>query len=534
MRSRLSHILMLLGAILAFAPIVAVDFVLDAYVRYREENVSQQYVDELSSYINARTGDAVTALRGVISASPSLCTPTFVANAQGAIERSVNLKQVLVENLDGVQYCDAYGRDVDYSPLSDPLPVPSLTETISVVRLGEMEGPALKVTQTFGQTRRVSVFVPVLGQSQDAMASVLPEAAVLRVSLTSGVPIVAIGDTSRLDQRSDAAELVAAQGYAGQFPIKVEYAAPFALLRGGYADLDVTFTILACLGSALMLLVILQFVRKTRVPAFNLERAIGRSEIKPYYQPVINLRTGALMGCEVLCRWEKPNGEVVPPGAFIEYAEATGLAIPMTLSLMQQVRHDLGDLCLAMPDLKVSINLFEGHFRDGGVVEDVQAIFGGSNISYRQLVFEITERRPLANNVVTTSVISGLHALGARLAMDDAGTGHSNLAYLATLGVDVIKIDRIFVDMIKPETSQVPVLDGLISMAKDLDCEIVAEGVETEAQAHYLRARGVVQAQGYIFAPALRVGAFRELAMALKGVDPQADGGSSAKVASAA
>jgi sensor c-di-GMP phosphodiesterase-like protein len=259
----------------------------------------------------------------------------------------------------------------------------------------------------------------------------------------------------------------------------------------------------------------LTYVRRSRVPAFNLERAIERNEIKPYYQPVINLRTGDLIGCEVLCRWEKPNGRVVPPNSFIEYAENTGLAIPMTVSLMQQVRADLSDLCKIIPDLKISINLFEGHFRDGGIVEDVQAIFGNSSISYRQLVFEITERRPLRNTLAATSVISGLHALGSRLAMDDVGTGHSNLAYLATLGVDVIKIDRIFVDMIKKDTTQVPVLDGLIVMGKDLDCEIVAEGVETEEQALYLRSHGVVHAQGYIFAPALKAKVFIELATAL-------------------
>ncbi|MDF2798885.1 MAG: hypothetical protein K0R85_1629, partial [Devosia sp.] len=93
--------------------------------------------------------------------------------------------------------------------------------------------------------------------------------------------------------------------------------------------------------------------------------------------------------------------------------------------------------------------------------------------------------------------------------------GHSNLAYLQTLGVDVIKIDRVFIDMIKPGTTNVPVLDGLIAMARDLDCEIVAEGVETEAQALYLRAHGVVQAQGFIFSPALRAEAFKDLAYAL-------------------
>jgi sensor c-di-GMP phosphodiesterase-like protein len=101
--------------------------------------------------------------------------------------------------------------------------------------------------------------------------------------------------------------------------------------------------------------------------------------------------------------------------------------------------------------------------------------------------------------------------------MDDVGTGHSNLAYMQTLGVDVIKIDRVFVDMIKADTQQLPVLDGLIAMCRDLGTEIIAEGVETEAQALYLRARGVVMAQGFLFAPALKVGAFRELARALNG-----------------
>jgi sensor c-di-GMP phosphodiesterase-like protein len=189
----------------------------------------------------------------------------------------------------------------------------------------------------------------------------------------------------------------------------------------------------------------------------------------------------------------------------------------MTLSLMQQVRSDLGELCLDMPDMTVSINLFEGHFRDTTIVEDVQAIFGGSSIGFRQLVFEITERTPIGNSASAHAVIAGFHALGVRLAMDDVGTGHSNLAYMQTLGVDVIKIDRVFVDMIKSDTQAVPVLDGLISMCRDLGTEIVAEGVETEAQALYLRARGVVMAQGFLFAPALKVAAFKELARALNG-----------------
>ncbi|MBU1305072.1 MAG: EAL domain-containing protein, partial [Alphaproteobacteria bacterium] len=384
-----------------------------------------------------------------------------------------------------------------------------------VVKFGEMEMPSLKLTQAFGDLRRVSAFLPLLGQSAQTLEQGLHSGAMMRITLTNGTTVMTLGDAGGFDRRSSASEFISSEGFAGALPIKVEYAVPFAIVRAGFADLDVSFTFVACLMSASFLVLALQYVRRSRVPAFDLERAIARGEIKPYYQPVINLRTGSLAGCEVLCRWEKKNGEIVPPGAFIDYAEVTGLAIPMTLSLMQQVKADLSDICAMMPNMKVAINLFEGHFRDDSIVEDVQAIFGNSPISYRQLVFEITERHPVGNSAVANSVIAGLHALGARLAMDDAGTGHSNLAYLGTLGIDIVKIDRIFVDMIKADTTQVPVLDGLIAMAKDLDCEIVAEGVETEAQAIYLRARGVLQAQGYIFAPALKVDAFRELAVAL-------------------
>jgi sensor c-di-GMP phosphodiesterase-like protein len=384
-----------------------------------------------------------------------------------------------------------------------------------VVRVADMQVPSLKVTRSLGSTRRISAFVPILPFAPDAVALGKMPGAMARLAMTNGTQVASIGDAAPFDRRTNDSDFIAAQGFAGELPMRVEAAVPFAIIRASYSDLDVSFTIIACLMSGALLLLMLQYVRRSQLPAFDLERAIAAGELRPYYQPVIDLSSGRLAGCEVLIRWEKRSGEVVPPGSFIDYAEMTGLAIPMTLSLMQQVKADMSDLCREMPDLKISINLFEGHFRDGMIVEDVQAIFADSPIGYRQLVFELTERRPLANSVIANSVIAGLHALGCRLAMDDVGTGHSNLAYMQTLGVDIIKIDRVFIDMIKPGTTQVPVLDGLIAMAKDLGTEIVAEGVETEAQALYLRARGVIMAQGFLFAPAIKPAPFRELARAL-------------------
>ncbi|WP_152664675.1 EAL domain-containing protein [Devosia geojensis] len=520
MKSKYSNVLTLICAVLAFLPIAAVDYLLDGYVRTHEERVLQQTADGIAGQIRAAADGAVESLQHIIADSPSLCTPTFISNVHREIASRLTLKQVLVENADGVQYCDAFGRTVSYSPLSESLPISGQPDRLQVVRMEGMEMPALRLARPYGDSRIVSGFVPLLALPREALVQGMPPMAMARVSLTNGAAILTVGAAEAFDRRSSSADFVSAQTFAGTLPLRVEVATPFAMARARYADLDFSLTVVACLMSAVLLVLALYYVRRTGVPAFDLERAIARGEIKPFYQPVINLRTGELLGCEVLCRWEKRNGKMVPPGAFIEYAEATGLAIPMTLSLMEQVKADLGQLAREMPNLKISINLFDGHFQDGAIVEDVQAIFGGSPIAFTQLVFEITERRPLGNSMQTHAVISGLHALGARLALDDTGTGHSNLAYLATLGVDIIKIDRVFVDMIKPGVAQVPVLDGLIAMSRDLGTEIVAEGVETEDQALYLRARGVYQAQGFLFAPALKASAFKELAQALNAVAP--------------
>lgn len=505
---------MLISALLAFAPVLAVDYLLDAYVRAREAAALQRSLDAITQDIQRSVYDGIASLRAVVEQSPSLCTPTFVRKVQKQMLQNPTLRQMVVENADGVQYCDAYGAEFDYTRLSSDLTIPGQSETISEVQFAGQVLPFLRISRQVGSKQLVA-FVALSGRLMNGMPEELRQAIMLRISLTNGREVTTFGNYKAFEQRASDVSFLVANSFAGELPLRAEVAVPFAIVRAGYADLDVGFTVVACLMSGAFLAMALQYVRRSQIPAFDLEHAIANGELKPFYQPVIDLRTGKLSGCEVLVRWVKRNGEVVAPGAFIDYAEVTGLAIPMTLHLMQKVKEDLAALCAEMPQLKVSINLFEGHFRDGGIVEDVQAIFGGSSIRFRQLVFEITERRPLANSVQATSVIAGLHSLGCRLAMDDVGTGHSNLAYIQTLGVDIIKIDRVFVDMVRAEVTQVPVLDGLIAMAHDLGADIVAEGVETEMQALYLRERGVVQAQGYLFAPALRTESFISLAHAL-------------------
>lgn len=512
MKSNYTHIGTLISAILAFVPILAVDYFLDSYIQVRERATMQRTLEGLSTQIQQGTASALDAVGKVIADSPSLCTPTFLANARATIVNNLFVRQIAVEGTDGSPYCEASGSGIVYSPLTASLSLPGRSGELSSGKLGDLPVPALKLSEVVG-TRRVSAYIPVALRPENGLLSSFHPESAIQITLTNGSPILRAGDMS-LFANTSSSDVIVAETFAGELPIRLQVIVPFAGVRADYASLRVGLVLVTCLMSASFLIMGLHFVRGSHVPSFELERAIAAGEIKPYYQPTINLRTGELVGCEVLCRWERPNGDVVTPGSFIELAEKTGLAIPMTLSLMQQSRTDLEAICRQLPEFKMSINLFDGHFRDTSVVEDVKVIFSGSTIRFDQLVFEITERQPV-NTAMAHRVIAGLHALGARLAMDDVGTGHSNLAVMQTLGVDVIKIDKVFVDTIKETTSQLPVLDGLIAMARDLDTDIVAEGVETEVQARYLRAKGIVKAQGYLFSPALTKTAFYRVAQGL-------------------
>ncbi|RDE09324.1 EAL domain-containing protein [Pelagibacterium lacus] len=514
--------MLVLTALLALLPVVAVDFVLDGYVRARETSELRRIAAAVTHDSQLSVQDGLQSLRNIVANSPSLCAATFMDNVNAELMGNPFLRQIVVENRDGIQYCSAFGQAVSYRVHSENLTIPGATESLSVVTLDGNAAPLLKLTQSFGPDRSISAFVlasPILMRTDMPQ---LGAAELLQLSLTNGTTILVRGNEHGRPVTGNENYLVA-RSFADAIPLRAEASVPFAEVRAQYAQLDVGFTIGGCLLGALILVLALQFARRTKIRSFDLERGIMAGELKPYYQPVINLRTGKLTGCEVLIRWVKRNGEIVPPGAFIDYAEVSGLAIPMTLSLMEQVRGDLETLCSEVPDFKVSINLFEGHFRDGSVVDDIQSVFGGSGISYRQLVFEITERRPLDDRNAANRVMTAMHKLGVRIAMDDAGTGHSNLAYLQTLGIDIIKIDKIFIDMIKDPSEPVPVVDGLIAMARELDIDIIAEGVETQEQALYLRAKGVVNAQGYLFARPMPLAPFLTLANALKPQDRQSN-----------
>ena len=193
------------------------------------------------------------------------------------------------------------------------------------------------------------------------------------------------------------------------------------------------------------------------------------------------------------------------------------MIIDLTRALMRRVCKEAGAEFARRPHLKVAFNLTARHFGNEDIVEDVRRIFNKSQIRLSQVVLEVTERQPLENLTETRRVIAALQGLGVRVAIDDVGTGHSGLSYMLKLGVDIIKIDKMFIDAIGTDRNSNTIIETLIDLAQNMRMEIIAEGVESFEQVVHLRELGVRAAQGYVFAPPLPGSAFLQL---VEAIDP--------------
>ncbi len=257
--------------------------------------------------------------------------------------------------------------------------------------------------------------------------------------------------------------------------------------------------------------------RATSNPVAEIERALEAGELIPYYQPIVDIRSGQLRGCEVLVRWRKPDGTLILPGAFIPLAESSVLILDMTRDLMRRACAEVGTAVGRRPALKISFNFTGKLFADEGIVKDVRQIFTASPIHLSQVALEVTERDPIENLTETRRIIAALQGIGVRIAIDDVGTGHSGLSYMLKLGVDIIKIDKIFVDAIGTDRNSTTIVETLVDLAHNMRMGVVAEGVENFEQVMHQRELGIRSAQGYVFAPPLPGSAFLQL---LETIDP--------------
>lgn len=226
-----------------------------------------------------------------------------------------------------------------------------------------------------------------------------------------------------------------------------------------------------------------------------IQNGLKRKEFVPYYQVVIDCRTGQVVGQEMLVRWRRLDGVLVHPNQFIPYAEDSGLILPITEHLLEQVYLDL-------PQLKgwVSVNIIAQHLEAGLLSK---WLLSHQDVRVKRISFELTERKPITEFELALAEISAASPLCHGFKLDDFGTGFGGFSYLHQLGINSIKIDKMFIDTIGTEDLKGVVLDAIIAFGHESNMDMVAEGVETQVQVDYLAAKGVYLHQGYFYAEPL-------------------------------
>jgi EAL domain-containing protein (putative c-di-GMP-specific phosphodiesterase class I) len=231
-----------------------------------------------------------------------------------------------------------------------------------------------------------------------------------------------------------------------------------------------------------------------------LRRGLERDQFIVHYQPEVELATGALAGYEALARWQDPQRGLVPPQDFIPAAEAMGLMDALGARILAIACRDAVLWQRDVPaGVRVAVNVSPSQLRFHGFVKSLEHILSSTGLPAGLLELEITEGAVIEHGPQTTEVLDAIARLGVQLAVDDFGTGYSSLGYLKRLPIDKVKIDRSFIADLPGDADAGAIVNAIIALSHNLGLQVVAEGVETQAQVDYLRERGCDLAQGYFF-----------------------------------
>jgi diguanylate cyclase (GGDEF)-like protein/PAS domain S-box-containing protein len=232
----------------------------------------------------------------------------------------------------------------------------------------------------------------------------------------------------------------------------------------------------------------------------NLRRALERQEFALHYQPKINLRTGEISGAEALLRWMHPVRGPVSPAQFIPVAEDCGLILPIGQWVLREACKQARAWADAgLPLATMAVNISSMEFREDNFIESVFTTLSETGLDPKSLELELTESVLMKRAESAASILKTLRARGVHIAVDDFGTGYSSLSYLRKFPIDALKIDQSFVRQITSTPDDTTIVTAVISMGRSLKLRVVAEGVETQEELAFLRARLCDEAQGYYF-----------------------------------
>jgi sensor c-di-GMP phosphodiesterase-like protein len=503
----------------AMAPPVFLLWSLDNFAKQKAQAALQDVALRMTAYADGALNEGADALASIAPSIRQTCGEEAKTHLRALLAQSSFIRDIAAVSPQGQIMCSTSEAAQLFAKESNFRAARSKSIGVAFTPAGK-DRPALIQLRWQEGINSLYAFISPNVLRSDFIPSEWNRQARGAIMLDDGTVLHAIDIQSSHDF-PETEKVISVETVSQRFPIKVNLAVQENVVMAPYRTVGMLIGAGGSLLAIMLIVFVLQALRRRPHAEDAIAAGIKNREFIPYFQPVMNLQTGELLGCEVLIRWRKRDGTIIPPGVFIQKAEESGLAVEMTRQLMEKVRDQIGRYYAGRPHLKVAFNLFAGHFSDLSTVDDVREIFKEGGIRFSQIVLEVTERYPLPNMSRALTAIGALQNLGCKVALDDAGTGHGGLAYLQQLGMDQVKIDKLFVDTITEGVTAAPIIDSMIEMAKRMNMEVVAEGVETLAQFEYLKNRGVTAAQGYLFAKPMPLKAYIKL---IENMSPLDDG----------
>jgi c-di-GMP phosphodiesterase len=437
------------------------------------------------------------------------CDPESLQAVRLQVYQRSAVKDIRLVTRDGSVICSAYSETLEFDNgrVDRPEMLRSNDNRLLLFRVDQFNGVALGVLRDIDAANSLVAILGLNSYLLDIMPVELRAHSDVSLELNNGADV----GLFTLKNPTEISQAISFARVSGRYPLRATIRVEANALRLWNSEAYWPIMLIALALGGVFGLLLTRATARLEGPIADIDRGLARREFKPFYQPTFDLKTGAIRGCEVLARWIREDGSIVPPMSFIPLAESSGRIEPMTWQILETSLKEVRPRLRADKQFKMSINISPRHMLSEGFIETLRRVVVGAKVSPRQIVLEITERNELPDLQRAAAVVKALRELGFRVAMDDVGVGHSGLSQMKGLGANTIKIDKFFVDSINEEGSAATIIEMLARLARDLQMTVIAEGIETVEQVQALVNCGIEEGQGYLVSPPLPFAKFDEL-----------------------
>lgn len=446
-----------------------------------------------------------------LKAGGQACSNNVRSNLRHNVFRRATIKDIRILDRHGRILCAAFPETVAGISFSIDIKqaIESRNSQVRLMAMPRAHNGGLGVIWQLDQDRYLMAIVNTSALLFDMLPPAIRDSSSANVMLAGPNKTIASFKPVGWAKIPTAAETF--QARSSRFPLSARVHVEAKILAGWNQQISWILLLLAGLLGLSFGVLFVKTVFREAHPVAAIDKALAAKEFRPFFQPIFCLKTNQIMGCEVLARWVKADGAIIPPYQFIPLAEQTGRIVPMTWQLVDEALQQLRPFLRANKDFRVAFNFSVGHLLQDGFAEDLRQHVVGARAGTRQVTIEITEREEIFDFDRAAALVAQLQHSGYSVALDDAGTGHSGLSYVQKLGANIIKIDKLFVDTIAREHSARVLIGLLVNLGKELGMTTVAEGIETQEQADVLAELGVDKGQGYLVSKPVNARQFLDL-----------------------